>query len=112
METAQAVTPKYFHLDAGVNGGKVTAAIDIKTEAVSRSRGAEVAYIGLAWCSPVDQFSRKRGRLISAGRLRKNKHFFRLVLDPTKKLGEQVIKALDDSITEGNEKLPHWLLGV
>lgn len=96
--------PNYMHMDAG--DGRVTAAIDIKSE------GQEVAYVGLAWCSPLDQFSRRKGRLISSGRLRKDKHFFRLVLDPAKKVSDQVATAIAESIQEGNENLPHWLLGV
>ena len=92
--------PSYMHLDIGA--GRVTAAIDIKSE------GQEVAYIGLAFCSPVDQFSRKKGRLISSGRLRKDKHFFRLIIDPAKKVSDQVAEALEASVLSKDEALPHW----
>ena len=104
MEEQKEYEPNFMHIPW--LGGQVTAAINIKNE------GSEVAYVGLAFCSPVDQFSKRKGRLISAGRLRKDKHFFRLVLNPAKKVSDQVATALEESIKDGNEKLPYWLLGV
>jgi hypothetical protein len=58
----------YMHMPIG--NGFVTVAIRAEKRWPSvRSRKCE---IGLAFCSPRDQFSRKKGRLIAEGRLDKH----------------------------------------
>lgn len=51
---------RYVHVDIG--GGKLTLAIDM-----------EKYRFGAAWCSPHDQFCRKKGRMIARGRLKTDK---------------------------------------
>lgn len=53
--------PKRFEGDEPHAKGGVTIAFE--------RRGMEVHW-AVAWCSPKDNFNRRRGRLISAGRLR------------------------------------------
>lgn len=88
---------RYMHVDIGK--GKATAAIEEKTGA---------ARVGLAFCSPKDQFNKKIGRLISSGRLQHDKCFFELTLDPERRLKEQVYEAFKAALSERDERFPDW----
>jgi hypothetical protein len=59
LERSAAQDPHlYFHL--AHNGGRVTLAVDVERRRV-----------GVAWCRPGDQFARRKGRMIAAGRCEK-----------------------------------------
>lgn len=86
----------FMHFDIGP--GRVTAAI--------RADDKE-AEIGLAFCSPEDQFSRKRGRLIAEGRLNVGKSL-RLFLDPDKRVKAQVMGWLREYLPT-SQTVPWWV---
>lgn len=93
----------YMHLTVGK--GRATAAISIVKE-----EDLEVAYVGMSFCSPLDQFCRKKGRLIAEGRLNKEKHLYTITLDPDKQVSVQVRQAIENSIESSDERFPHWLV--
>lgn len=60
---------KIAYIHAYVGDGRVTAAFEMPPKD-KRSEARQVNY-AVAYCSPKDNFSRERGRLIAAGRLEK-----------------------------------------
>lgn len=95
METNET---RFIHFMLGK--GRVTAA-------VRKGAGNTVA-IGAAFCSPNDQFSRKRGRKIAEGRLDKGKVFHFLNVSTDTSLYEQVIRAFDRAAKLKVRELPQW----
>ena len=93
---------EYMHLDIGE--GKATAAIK-KMDSV----GYESVMVGLAFCSPKDQFCKRTGRLISSGRLNKIP-FWNLTIDPERKIKEQVHDAFVKAFEWKDPRLPEWAL--
>jgi len=95
----------YMHFKLGK--GRATAAIQTVTE------GHPVAYVAVAFCSPKDQFCRRTGRLIAAGRLKKHKFFWELTVNPKYPVKEQVELALDGAAGNKNDaRFPSWARGV
>ena len=85
-----------MHMKVGDTGGYVTAAIAVDGDA---------ARFGLAFCVPGDQFSRKRGRVISEGRLRVGKdHAISLVAG--QRVKSQVAAAIKELVKAG--QAPWW----
>jgi len=82
--------------------GRVTAAIDVERELIS---GKDTAFVSLAFCCPNDQFSRKKGRLISEGRLGAGKIFCEVPLVPGERVKSQVMAHLRQNILQ-NEMAP------
>lgn len=101
--------PSYLHLEVG--DGRATAAIRVSKGVSSVAK--DIAYVGMAWCSPTDHFSRKRGRLIASGRVRPGtaNYFYKIILDPSRKVGVQVIEKIEQSIETEYDALPRWLGG-
>jgi hypothetical protein len=95
----------YMHLDVGE--GKITAAIGITEKPQTK---LEVARVSLSFCSPLDQFCRKTGRLISSGRLHKGKHFYEFTLAPNQKVSTQVRNVIKEAIMAKDARFPSWAL--
>jgi len=87
----------FMHFELG--GGRVTAAVEVADGA---------AKVGLAFCSPRDQFERRKGRLISEGRLAAGKHFCELPLVPDERVKKQVLDHLMATF-HGAEGVPQWV---
>jgi hypothetical protein len=94
----------YMHINAGLS--RVTAAIDIVKE-----DDVEYAYVGMAFCSDKDQFCKRTGRQIAAGRLDKGKHFYKLPVQKDKKVEQLVQEAFAISVANKETRLPRWLGG-
>ena len=99
----------FMHLHAG--GGRVTAAISIE-DGPGCGHGADsskVANIGLAFCSPKDQFCRKTGRLISEGRLKKGKFSYSILLEGQTGIKDEIRRTLYKDLESGEvPEAPRW----
>jgi hypothetical protein len=125
MKTVDVTNIKYAHAYVGdprptgmrglrkiKNAGRVTIAWT--------DNGFDKAEVGLAWCSPRDNFCRKKGRLIASGRLFKGANVATVVLlaTGTNKSGEprvearDVIKALDELHMQNRLSAPTWACRV
>jgi len=93
----------YMHMDLGI--GRATIAIQ-KIDGEKRIR------VAAAFCSPHDQFSRKKGRLIADGRLDCDKLLYILnTSDESKSVQTIVREALADAIEDRDtELLPAWAM--
>jgi len=91
----------YMHMDLGE--GKATFAIMMDDE-------AGTAYIGASFCSPRDQFSRKKGRLVSAGRAGKGKHLFEIQTSSARKVRDQVREQITACVEDRDKRFPTWSL--
>lgn len=74
---------EYMHLKHAA--GRITVAFQVEEK---------IAKVALAFCSPRDQFSRARGRLISEGRLKADKVALHVTLAEDTRAKEQVQEAL------------------
>ena len=83
-----------------VANGRATAAIDI-----SNLENIRVAF---AFCSPKDQFSRKKGRLIAEGRLRAGVTHIEFAADPDIPIKAQVMNELAEDYVAGLYYFPNW----
>ena len=81
--------------------GYITAAIKVY-------ENQAVAVAALAWCSPLDQFSRKKGRLIATGRLHRDKTFCTVNLVPDIRVKAQVRDQLLKTIAVTQHRIPLW----
>jgi hypothetical protein len=95
----------YMHIELG--DGHATAAISISNQRED-GEGPEVAYVGMSFCSPKDQFCKKTGRMIAAGRLEKEKYLYDIVLDPDKQVSVQVREAIEESVESRDARFPGW----
>jgi hypothetical protein len=94
---------KYMHLDLGE--GKATLAIQEGAD----SRGAcYYAQIAVAFCSPSDQFSKKRGRTIAFGRLLTNKHMVTIRRNPDESVADYAPAWLHRAVENKDPRLPGW----
>jgi hypothetical protein len=87
----------YMHME--VADGFVTAAIHVDTH--------DLIYVGLAFCSPRDQFSRAKGRRIAEGRLEKNPAYI-LRRKPESRVKALVRKVIEGSVLTRDERFPQW----
>ena len=102
----------YMHLEVGE--GMVTAAIAISKE----DDGKETAHVSVSFCSPNDQFSKKKGRLAAAGRVQKalagklsaKKFFQSMPLDPDQQVSTQVRDAIKECVRQKDKRFPSWAL--
>ena len=92
---------QFMHFDLGT--GRVTTAIKVEEHG-----SYTVAFIAAAFCSPKDQFNRKKGRLISEGRLNARKHVFELTLPSEDRVHAHVVEAFVRASLYGSPDLPHW----
>jgi len=65
--------------------------------------------IGLAWCSPRDQFCRAKGRLIAEGRLKSDKSCIGDMYE-RKILEEQPVQDVVFSLIETHASVPNWYI--
>lgn len=92
------LTYLHYHFD---QGGAFTAAISIE--------GALVR-VAFAFCSPKDNFSKKKGRLISTGRLNAGKHPIEFLDNEKHPIKQQVLEYFwDDYVTPEQDYFPGWL---
>ena len=84
-----------------IGDGRATAAIDI-----SDTESIKVAF---AFCSPKDQFSRKRGRLISTGRLDAGVVHMEFPDDGLQAIKAQVMTNLMEDLMADCDYFPHWV---
>ena len=92
----------YEHIPLG--GGRATVAIRLVDESTVN--------VGLALCSPKDQFSRRRGRIIAGGRLNKGKLYLStLEIDPDESIKVQVRDAVAKSAEDKDFDFPSWTRG-
>ena len=95
----------YQHIHI-TNGGTITVAYDLTEE-------KQVRY-GVAFCSPSDQFSRKRGCTIARGRHAKR---FRVIPQVTEDLVSDILADIDEGNTplrpyrQGARPGPKWFFG-
>lgn len=84
-----------------IGNGRATAAIDVSDKTNIR--------VAFAFCSPKDQFSRKKGRLIATGRVRvlEDAHI-EFEDDGEQAIKAQVMSHLEDDMLTGEEYLPQW----
>lgn len=96
-------TNTYMHMEIGK--GRATLAIQ-------QIDGEKRVRVAAAFCSPHDQFSRKKGRLIADGRLGIDKLLYILnTSDESKSVQTIVREALADAVSDKNtELLPAWAL--
>ncbi len=87
----------FMHFE--LNGGRVTAAIQVENQ---------IAEVGLAFCSPQDQFARKRGRLIAEGRLNAGKAFCYVPVNPGDRAKEKVMAWLREYLPT-SQSAPWWV---
>lgn len=87
----------YMHFKLGK--GRVTAAIEVE---------GQTASVGLAFCSPKDQFERRRGRLIAGGRLKAGVVFM-VWIPPDQRLKKQIYKVLLPAFTHKFADVPSWV---
>ena len=92
----------YQHMSLGT--GKATVAIRVDEDTPSH----RVARVGLATCSPKDQFSRKRGRAIAEGRLQARKFFMQLTVADGTNVKQEVAKAIKAQARGKSLRLPSW----
>lgn len=93
----------YMHpyIDSKYGKTRATAAIDI-----SNLDNIRVAF---SFCSPKDQFSRKKGRLISTGRLQAGVTHMDFGDNGESPIKEQVMSFFEEDIMSNAEYLPNWL---
>ena len=94
----------YMHLKLGK--GRVTATIGIELN----EGGGETALVGLAFCSPEDQFCRKTGRTISEERLETGKKALEFQLSADRQVSIQVREAIISGIKSGELECPSWVI--
>jgi hypothetical protein len=106
--------PMYFHLDCE-GGGHITSRVEVQDDTLLAT---------FAFCSPKDQFARKKGRWITDGRfLHHHLHpknpihdIHKLVNDKNRKVIDQLldlIKLWDEQQAVGyNQPLPRWWKGM
>jgi hypothetical protein len=87
----------YMHMS--VAEGFVTAAISIDD--------FDMIHVGLAFCSPRDQFSRAKGRRIATGRLVKNPSYI-LGHNPAVRVKALVRKVIQGSVLTKDDLFPQW----
>lgn len=100
---------EFMHLVVGQ--GRATIAYRIEDHPHRR-----IAFVGVAWCSPLDQFSRPLGRRIAAGRMEK-KPFWQLTVSHNlegrelHKQARREIRAAMKSVVEFGTRcdLPWWV---
>lgn len=61
--------------------------------------------VAIALCSKKNQFSKKRGRIISSRRLEKNKRVLNLVIDSTKNVRDNINNIFDTIVSKGKPEL-------
>lgn len=103
---------KVTFLHFGLGRGRVTCALRWNPE------NAAQVEVGMAFCSPKDIFTKKRGRDIASGRLYQGSdRSFTFTPDPTKRIKEQVhelfVQNASHKRTYGNRifdslELPGW----
>ena len=75
--------------------------------------GKDCYAVGLAFCSPKDQFSRKKGRLIAEGRMAKDPWVLEPGeggLDPNKTVAQQIFEAIEqEARTDVMRMMPQWV---
>ena len=96
----KVLDPSYIYMHSKVGTGHITSAFTVVDGQV---------HVALAFCSPLDQFSRRKGRLISGGRLDKEKTFCSFSLDPGGKTKKQVRDHVHATMQDHQERLPLWL---
>lgn len=91
----------FMHLQLG--SGRVTVAIDLEDN---------TARVAAAYCSPRDNFSRSKGRLISTSRLackRKNTVLFTSQIPEGQRVKSYVHNILMAKFIDGGDDIPQWV---
>lgn len=94
------VQVRHFHYgkDRSVNEGVVTVAYDDKRNFV---------HCGIAWCSPKDNFCKKKGRDKAIGRLRSQKHCYSVSTH-----GQDAESAIVMAINTQEIERPQWAIDL
>jgi hypothetical protein len=108
----EETTKTYFiHPLVGSTGGRATLAMKIEPE-LGR------VTLGMSWCSPKDQFCKKKGRMIATGRMvRSDRNFtltFGTLLDSgiTHDALSKILTFTNEALKEGRTPpIPQWAQG-
>lgn len=94
-------TDRFYIYPYVSNGGRASIAVEYIRE-------TGLVVYGVAWCSPKDQFNRKKGRMIAEGRLESGKgSAFYTQANTRRELVNEVILDLAEYLDEVNA--PQWV---
>ena len=65
---------RFIHSYVGTTGGRATVAWKQLHPPCDLPTGAAMVEVAIAWCSPKDNFVKRKGRLIAEGRLDLHSH--------------------------------------
>ena len=108
----------------GEHNGVITAAFRVDSE--SSDRGCILLNIGMAYCSPRDQFNKTMARKIATNRINSRSGFFTAIdqHDKETRINDVVVEACNAHIERNKSKtrvgddgrhvpvLPRWLRGI
>lgn len=93
------MTKDKFYIYPYVGWGRAAIAVEVFPE-------LRVAGVGVAWCSPKDQFNRKKGRMIAEGRLQRGGNAYYEIPLSSEATRRDIIEAVVATMTYADA--PRW----